>query len=95
MHLHLFFEFVCVPRNPHGQLFIAARRVNSQGNWAEVFARLIVMKPSSSGCRSVSRTFLGNSVISSMKRTPLWARVISPGFRFEPPPTIAIFDAVW
>ncbi len=79
---------------PHGQLFIAARRRKSHGYFADDFAREIVMKPSSSGCLRTSRTWRGNSVISSRKRTPLWARVISPGLRFAPPPVIAMRDAV-
>jgi hypothetical protein len=30
-----------------------------------------------------------------MNKTPLWARLISPGFAPLPPPTIAAIDAVW
>ena len=97
VHLHglRWFRWCWLPRLPHGQLFIAARSKKSHGYFADDFAREIVMKPSSSGWRSTSRTWRGNSVISSRKRTPLCARVISPGFRLAPPPVIAIRDAVW
>lgn len=94
----LCFLFVWVlevlPSLPQGQLFIAARSVNSQGKRATEEARLMFMKPSSSGWRRVSRTERGNSVISSIKRMPLWARVISPGRILFPPPVMEIFEAV-
>ena len=50
---------------------------------------------SSSGCRSASRIERGNSGISSRKRTPRWAREISPGSAFVPPPIMEIAEAVW
>ena len=56
---------------------------------------VILMCPSSRGCLNTLRTSLGNSVSSSRNSTPLWARVISPGFALAPPPTIATFEAVW
>ena len=59
------------------------------------FALLIDMRRSSSGCRSTSSTDLGSSGISSMKRTPLWAKLISPGWGFWPPPTSATGEMVW
>jgi len=46
----------------------------------------IVTKPSSKGCLKASRAVRLNSGISSKKRTPLWARLTSPGFTFVPPP---------
>jgi len=80
---------------PHGQGFIAASRIKFAGNVMRSFAREMWITPSSKGWRRVSRTCLGNSVISSRKRTPLWARVISPGLILVPPPTIATWEAVW
>ena len=53
-----------------------------------------VMTRSSIGWRSTSSTCLGNSGNSSRKRTPLWAREISPGMGFVPPPTRATGDTV-
>ena len=50
-------------------------------------ARLIVTRPSSSGCLSTSSVLRLNSGISSRNSTPLCARLISPGWGVVPPPT--------
>ena len=63
---------------------------------AWLFARATRMTPSSSGSRSASSTEGGNSPSSSRKRTPPWARLISPGrSEAEPPPTRATTELVW
>ena len=49
---------------------------------------------SSNGCRKLSSIDLGNSGISSKNRTPLCARLISPGKAFEPPPITETLLAV-
>ena len=92
VHLQVLFLTV---KWPHGQLFIAAINVNFAGNVCVELALFIFIYPSSSGCLKTSNTSLGNSVISSRKRTPLFANVISPGLMLFPPPTIAILEAVW
>ena len=58
-------------------------------------AREMAMTRSSRGWRRASRTERGNSGISSRKRTPRWAREISPGVAFEPPPIMETEEAVW
>ncbi len=52
-------------------------------------SRLMVINRSSNGWRSTSRTERLNSGSSSRKRTPLCARLISPGWGKDPPPTSA------
>ena len=59
-------------------------------------ARLTTTRPSSRGWRRASSTAVGNSPISSRKRTPPWARLISPGrIHVVPPPIIATAEALW
>ena len=58
-------------------------------------ARAIVILRSSNGWRSTSRTLRDSSGISSRKRTPLCARLISPGCGLLPPPTNATCEMVW
>jgi hypothetical protein len=70
------------------QGFIAAASMNRAGNERLAKARLMVMRPSSSGPRRVSSTFRLYPGSSSRKRTPLWAREASPGDVIVPPPTM-------
>jgi len=49
-------------------------------------ARLIQTCPSSSGWRSISKTFFLNSGSSSKNSTPWWANETSPGLGMVPPP---------
>ena len=76
VQLHL-----CVgcPYQPQRQGFIAQTSMKRLGYATEPAARTTVTIPSSSGWRSVSRTSRWNSGSSSRKRTPLCARLISPG----------------
>jgi len=67
----------------------------SAGNIVEWEARLIVTRPSSSGCRSDSRLRRLNSGSSSRKSTPWWASEISPGWGMLPPPTMPASLIVW
>ncbi len=53
------------------------------------------MCPDSKGSRKTSNTLRSNSGSSSRNSTPWWARVISPGCGFEPPPTSAGPEAEW
>lgn len=64
------------------------------GYWIVQATLEMVIDLSSSGCLSTSKVSLGNSVSSSKKRIPLWARLISPGVSCDHPPTIEILDAV-
>ena len=57
--------------------------------------REIVTWPSSSGWRITSRADRLNSGSSSRKRTPLWAREISPGPGMVPPPSRPTSEMVW
>ena len=74
---------------------MAATSWNRAGSVTAPAARTIVTRPSSSGWRSASRTSRENSASSSRKRTPLSARVTSPGTSRGPPPTIAAYELVW
>jgi hypothetical protein len=67
------------PPSPQGHGFIAPTRRNRAVKSAVPFARLTRTTPSSSGWRNASSTVTGNSPISSKKRTPWLARLISPG----------------
>ena len=55
----------------------------------------MVTIPSSKGPLNTSNVFLLNSGSSSKNRTPLWARLISPGFGILPPPTKEAEEMVW
>lgn len=55
----------------------------------------MVISPSSSGWRSVSRICLSNSRNSSRKSIPRCAREISPGRESRPPPMMDASLAVW
>ena len=66
-----------------------------QGYVKLAFNLLIVTILSSSGPLKTSNVFLLNSGSSSKKRTPLCARLISPGFGILPPPIIEIPEIVW
>src|SRR4030095_16606172 len=68
------------PKYPHGQGFIAATSMNSEGKVTLPAARETVTFPSSIGCRITSSADRLNSGSSSRKRTPLCARLTSPGF---------------
>lgn len=57
--------------------------------------REMVTWPSSRGCLRTSRAERLNSGSSSMKRTPLWARDISPGPGMLPPPSRPTSLMVW
>src|SRR3990167_4806130 len=92
MHVHSLFSS---PKNPHGQGFVAAIKVNLAGKRTEPAAREIVICPSSIGCLNASKTCLGNSANSSKNKTPLWAREISPGLGTLPPPIKPIWLVVW
>lgn len=80
---------------PHGHGFMAHTRENRDGYRQLILTRLIVISPSSSGWRSVSRICLSNSRNSSRKRTHLCASDISPGFESRPPHMIDASLAVW
>ncbi len=71
---------------PHGHGFIAAASINRAGKLKLIAARAIVTCPSSSGWRSTSNTFRGNSGSSSRKSSPLCASETSPGRGIIPPP---------
>jgi hypothetical protein len=58
-------------------------------------ARAMVTIPSSMGWRSTSSTRRWNSGSSSRKRTPLWARLASPGRGIIPPPMRPAWEMVW
>ena len=75
-------------------MFIAPNKMKLQGYFTELFEREITTSPSSRGCLKTSKTWRGNSIISSKNRTPLCARVISPGLGFVPPPIIPFGEAV-
>src|SRR3989344_1466505 len=74
---------------------MAATIKNCAGKDKLPWAREIVTVFSSKGCLRFSRTSRENSGNSSRKRTPLWAREISPGLGQAPPPTRATPEAVW
>ena len=57
-------------KKPHGQGFRAPTSEKRAGYVALWWTRLIVIYPSSSGCRNVSIRFLGNSKNSSWPRFP-------------------------
>ena len=77
-------------------------------NWAELIKPTqLVVRPGADATRTATlvaepleRGFgltLGNAlrrVLLSMNSTPLWARLIWPGFALRPPPTIAGIEAV-
>ena len=69
--------------------------MNRAGNVTERAARAMVTQPSSSGCRRTSSARRSNSGISSRNSTPWWARLISPGRGWAPPPTSATSETVW
>lgn len=73
---------------------MAARSVNFDGKRRVFEARAMVTHRSSRGCRRASRALRPNSGNSSRKRTPLCARVTSPGLGSEPPPTKETIDAL-
>ena len=83
------------PYQPHLQGFMAATSMNRLGKTSVPDTREIWTFPSSMGCRSTSRVSFWNSGSSSRKRTPLWAREISPGRGGEPPPERPITEMVW
>ena len=66
-----------------------AINIKEHGYSIEYLERLILMMRSSNGCRRTSSVCLLNSGSLSQKRTPLCARLISPGIGLEPPPTNA------
>ena len=65
------------------------------GRVALYLARAMVISRSSRGWRMVSRAERLNSGNSSRKRTPLCARLISPGWSEAPPPMRATSEMVW
>ena len=69
-----------------GDGFIAATSMNSDGKVTLPAARDTVTLPSSIGCRITSSVERLNSGNSSRKRTPLWARLTSPGAGMVEPP---------
>ena len=80
---------------PQGQGFMAAPIMNLAGQVTVPLARLIEISPSSMGSRKASRTLRLNSGSSSRNKTPLWARLASPGFSRVPPPTSDTMEALW
>ena len=75
---------------------MAATRRNAAGKVTVPPARLTRMTPSSSGWRSASSAATGNSPSSSRNRTPLVARLASPGRSDQlPPPTRETTEAWW
>ena len=74
------------PRQPQRQGFMAQISWNRAGSCSVPAARATVTAPSSKGWRMASSTSRRNSGSSSRKRTPLWARLISPGRMRGPPP---------
>src|SRR3989344_3358550 len=83
------------PKFPHGHGFIARSIVICAGKLRVAFARETVITLSSNGCLKDSMTRFSNSANSSRKSTPLWAKVISPGFGYVPPPTSDTYEEVW
>ena len=73
---------------------MAATSMKFAGKITELDVLETDILPSSRGCLRLSSTFLGNSGNSSRNKTPLWARLISPGLGHVPPPTIAGADVV-
>ena len=57
-----------------------------QGYVNDAFTLLILIIESSNGPLNTSKVFLLNSGNSSKNKTPLCARLISPGFGILPPP---------
>jgi len=57
-----------------------------QGYVNDAFTLLILIIASSNGPLNTSNVFLLNSGNSSKNKTPLCARLISPGFGIFPPP---------
>jgi len=57
-----------------------------QGYVNDAFTLLILIIASSKGPLNTSNVFLLNSGNSSKNKTPLCARLISPGFGILPPP---------
>lgn len=55
----------------------------------------MVTSRSSKGWRITSKTERLNSGSSSKNKTPLWAKEISPGWGYCPPPTKATSEMVW
>ncbi len=89
-----------VPAQPHLQGLAAAISWNRQGNTTDCPERVTLMSPVSIGCRSESSSCLLNSVNSSRKSTPQWARLISPGLkpfvvRLYPPTNPAMLTEWW
>ncbi len=74
---------------------MAHTSMNRLGRWTDPAARVMVTSPSSMGWRRASRASRENSGSSSRKRTPLWAREISPGRGMAPPPARATAETVW
>lgn len=72
-----------------------ATRVKLVGNSTLHFTREIVIFRSSRGWRNTSSTFRLNSGSSSRNKTPLCARLISPGCGKLPPPVMAVVEIVW
>ena len=68
----------------HG--FIDATNIKLHGYVSDAFTLLILIIPSSNGPLNTSNVFLLNSGSSSKNRTPLCAKLISPGFGILPPP---------
>ena len=86
-----------LPRETRGYIpaFIAAPIMNRAGHVTVPLARLTEMEPSSMGSRRASRTLRLNSGSSSRNKTPLCARLASPGARRVPPPTRETIEAEW
>ena len=87
------------PANPHGHGFIAATSWNRHGNVVVRPARAMTTRPSSSGCRSASRTSRSNSGSSSRKEHPAvgtgdLARARGPDRRRPSPRTTACGAAI-
>src|SRR3989344_879305 len=80
--------FFGLPKNPHGQGFWAASKINWEGKVILPELREIVTFLSSKGCLKASKTCLGNSGNSSKNNTPRWAKETSPGLILLPPPII-------
>jgi hypothetical protein len=69
--------------------------MKSAGKESVMLVRAIVTEDSSIGCRNISRTLRGNSGSSSKNKTPLCARLTSPGRGVpEPPPMSPASDTV-
>ena len=73
----------------------AAISIKRAGKVKRALARAIVTEPVSSGSRNISSVLRELSATSSRNSTPLWASDTSPGRGIEPPPIIAVAEALW